>query len=177
MITKEKQWELYKEPKAVSSADNKELLDVINKLVSKIDTLEETIKEQDKCITVENEVNSYDVADEVAGSISGVAEQAIKDNIPQEEKSHEETVKIFYGVSSLKDVRELFKTELLNCKEKKEVMQTVTKFIPYCWMGGRKIKTVARYYADMRNVIKDINDEYQDLALDLFSVPSKSIIF
>jgi len=173
MGTKENKWELYKEPVASSSsADNSELLAIINKLVDKVDTLEETIKDQEKNITVENEVDSHDVADAVAETIVGTVEQAIKENTPQEERSHEETVKIFYGVSSLKNVRGLFTTELTNCKDKKEVMQTVTKFIPYCWMGGRKIKTVARYYADMRNVIKEVAGDYQDLALDLFAVPS-----
>ena len=172
MATTEKKWELYKEPAKSVNADNSELLAIINKLVNKVDTLEETIKDQNQDITVESDVNSSDIADEVAGSISGEVEKAIKENMPQEERSHEETVKIFYGVSSLKDVRELFKTELLNCNDKKEVMVTVSKFIPYCWMGGRKIKTVARYYADMRNIIKDVADDYQDLALDLFSVPA-----
>jgi hypothetical protein len=170
MTAKEKKWEIYKEPATEVSADNAELVKMIKLLTDAVQDLKLAVSDQDRCST--NDIDSSDIADEVLSGIDSEVKQAIKDNLPQEEKTHEETVKIFYGVSSLKDVRELFKEELLNCESKRETLTVITKFIPYCWMGGRKIKTVARYYADMRNVIKDVNDEYQDLALELFSVPA-----
>lgn len=166
VTAKEKDWELYKEPVAKISADNTQLVEMIKALTEQVQNLQDTVKKQ------EINIDSTDIADEVTNSIDAAVKQTIKDNMPQEEKTHEETVKIFYGVSSLKDVRDLFKEELLNSSSKRETMLTVTKFIPYCWMGGRKIKTVARYYADMRNVIKDVDDEFRDLALELFSVPA-----
>lgn len=166
VTAKEKDWELYKEPMAKISADNTQLVEMIKALTEQVQNLQDTVKKQ------EINIDSTDIADEVTNSIDAAVKQTIKDNMPQEEKTHEETVKIFYGVSSLKDVRDLFKEELLNSSSKRETMLTVTKFIPYCWMGGRKIKTVARYYADMRNIIKDVDDEFRDLALELFSVPA-----
>jgi len=173
VTAKEKKWEVYVKPAPVAgNTDNSELIKMIEALTEQVSDLQETIRTKDENVTVEQTVDSYEIADEVSQAVEAKVEQALKENMPQEEKSHEETVKIFYGVSSLKEVRELFKEELLNCNEKKDVMLTVTKYIPYCWMGGRKIKTVARYYADMRNVIKDVNDQYQDLALEMFSVPA-----
>jgi len=173
MTAKEKKWDLYIEPISEVSTDNAELVKMIKLLTDEVQDLKEALVEvvdQDRCAT--NDIDSSDVAHEVLSAIDGEVKQAIQENLPQEERTHEETVKIFYGVSSLRDVRELFKEELLNCNSKRETLTVITKFIPYCWMGGRKIKTVARYYADMRNVIKDVNDEYQDLALELFSVPA-----
>ncbi len=177
MASKDKAWELFKEPISTSTGGNtKELEKMIKLLTDEVKGLKETTADLQQAVNNQDcttrDIDSSDVADEVIHAVDDKIEQAIKDNMPQEERTHEETVKIFYGVSSLKEVRESFKTELLNCKEKKETLLTVTKFIPYCWMGGRKIKTVARYYADMRNVIKDVADEYQDIALDLFSVPT-----
>jgi len=170
MTAKEKKWDIYKEPTVEVSAYNAELVKIIKLLTDEVKDLKEAVADQDRSITTD--IDSSDIADEVLSGIDSEVKQAIKENLPQEEKTHEETVKIFYGVSSLKEVRELFKEELLNCNSKRETLTVITKFIPYCWMGGRKIKTVARYYADMRNVIKDVNDEYQDLALELFSVPA-----
>ena len=132
-------------------------------LTDKVETLTEAVGDHDRCQT--SDIDSSDIANEI--------QKALQENQPQEEKTQEETVKIFYGVTSLKDVRELFKTELLDCNSKRETILTVSKFIPYCWMGGRKLNTVARYYTDTRNVIKDIADEYQDLALDIFSIPAE----
>lgn len=175
MTAKEKTWELFKEPTA-GTTNNDALLKIIEELRAEIKEVKSNTDNVLERISDKSasriDIDSSDIADEVTQSLDTVVKQAIQDNMPQEEKTHEETVKIFYGVSSLKDVRELFKEELLNSNSKRDTMLTVTKFIPYCWMGGRKIKTVARYYADMRNVIKDVDDEFRDLALELFSVPS-----
>ncbi len=170
MTSKETKWELFKEPVAsAGGTDNKEVIQLIKDLTKRVDTLQESL---DSKAAPAVDIDSYEIADEVKSAIGGEIKEAIEQNMPQEEKTHEETVKIFYGVSKLNEVRELFKAELLNCNERKDVLTTVTKYIPFCWMGGRKIKTVARYYTDMRNVIKDVGDQYEDLALDLFSIPT-----
>ena len=156
MASKEKTWLLYKEPEPVSSsADNKELLKMIQTLTDEVKNLKE------KLPTIEIE----------SDNIGNKIQKAIKENMPQEDKN-EETVKLFYGVSKLDEIRKLFKNELTNCKNKKDVLKVITKFIPYCWMSGRKINTAIRYYTDLRNIIKEVGGEYQDLALDLFIIPA-----
>jgi len=174
ITAKEKKWEVYVKPApATATADNSELVKMIEALTNQVTELQQTINDKEENVTVEQEINSHEVADEVSEVVSSTVEQAIKDNLPQEEKSHEETIKIFYGVSSLKEVRAQFKDELINCKEKRDTIRVVAKYIPYCWMGARKINTVKRYYTDMRNVIKDVADQWQDLALELFSIPAE----
>lgn len=172
MASKEKNWVIYKEPKSEATlTDNTEVLKLIKELMSDVKELKETNNNNDTTCDVDSDDIASAVADEVIDAVEGKITQAIKDNVPQEEKTHEDIVKIFYGVTTLKEVRGLFKEDLLKCEDKRDIAITVTKYIPYCWMGARSIKTVARYYADMRNVIKDVNDEYQDYALELFSVP------
>jgi len=172
MASKEKVWELYKEPKQEAAlTDNTEVLKLIKELMAEVKELKEAKNNTEAICDVDSDDIASAVADEVIDAVETKVTQAIKDNVPQEERTHEDIVKIFYGVSSLKEVREIFKDDLLKCEDKRDVAKTITKYIPYCWMGARSIKTVARYYADMRNVIKDVGDEFQDYALELFSVP------
>jgi phage terminase Nu1 subunit (DNA packaging protein) len=172
MAAKEKTWELYKEPKSEAAlTDNTEVLKLIKELMAEVKELKEAKSSNDVVCDVDSDDIASAVADEVIDAVEDKVTQAIKDNVPQDERNHDDMVKIFYGVSTLKEVRELFKQDLLKCQDKRDVAKTVTKYIPYCWMGSRTIKTVARYYADMRNVIKDVNDQFQYYALELFSVP------
>ena len=172
MASKEKTWELYKEPRSEATlTDNTEVLKLIKELMAEVKELKEAKSSNDVVCDVDSDDIASAVAYEVIDAVEHKVTQAIKDNVPQEERTHEDIVKIFYGVSALKEVRELFKQDLLKCEDKRDVALTVTKYIPYCWMGARSIKTVARYYADMRNVIKDVNDNFQNYALELFSVP------
>jgi len=172
MASKEKTWELYKEPESEATlTDNTEVLKMLEKLMNEVKELKKAKSNNNVVCDVDSDDIASAVADEVIDAVEHKVTQAIKDNVPQEERTHDDIVKIFYGVTSLKEVRELFKQDLLNCKDKRDVALTVTKYIPYCWMGARSIKTVARYYSDMRNVIKDVNDQFQDYALELFSVP------
>jgi len=171
MTAKEKTWELFKEPTPAITADNTELMNMIKTLTDEVKGLKEQVSNQEApTVEVESDVNSYEVASEVVGSIGGEVEKAIKENMPQEDKN-EETVKLFYGVSKLDEVRELFKEELTNSKDKRAVLKTLTRFIPYCWMSGRKVNTAIRYYTDLRNVIKEVGGDYQDLSLELFIMP------
>lgn len=167
----EKQWEIYKEPETSTNGDNKVLLELIEKLNAKVDNLTDKLDKQEvPTVEVESDINSSDVAYEVVDNIGGEIQKAIKENMPQEDKN-EETVKLFYGVSKLDEVRKLFKDELTNSKDKRAVLKAITRFIPYCWMSGRKINTAIRYYTDLRNVIKEVGGDYQDLALELFILP------
>ena len=169
--SKEKVWELYKEPVCETTASNAEVVKLIKELMDEVKELKSTQSGSDAICDIDSDEIAAAVRDDVLGALEEKIEQAIKNNVPQEERPQEEIVKVFYGVSSLKEVRELFKQDLLKCEDKRDVAKTVTKYIPYCWMGARSIKTVARYYADMRNVIKDVGDQFMDYALELFSVP------
>jgi len=172
MTAKEKKWDLYVEPKSEATlTDNTEVLNLIKELMAEVKELKEAKGNTEAVCDIDSDDIASHVADEVIDAVEQKVTQAIKDNVPQEERTHEDIVKIFYGVSALKEVRELFKQDLLKCEDKRDIALTVTKYLPYCWMGARSIKTVARYYADMRNVIKDVNDNFQDYALELFSVP------
>lgn len=172
LTAKEKVWEIYVEPvKASNTADTTKLEEMVKTLTEQVQNLTDTVNENTHR-TVDTEIDTADISNDVLHGIGDEVQKAIKDNLPQEERTQEETVKIFYGVTALKAIRDQFKTELLACNDKREVLSSITKFIPFCWMGGRKIKTVARYYSDMRNVIKEVGGDFQDLALDLFAVPA-----
>ena len=172
MTATDKTWELYKEPTLTSTGDNTALIKMIKELTDEVKSLKETVNSQEApTVEVESSVDSYDVADEVVNSVGNEIQKAIKENMPQEDKN-EETVNLFYGVTKLDDIRELFKKELTNCKDKREVLKVITKFIPYCWMSGRKVNTAVRYYTDLRNVIKEVGGNYQDMALELFIIPA-----
>ena len=173
---KEKSWELYKEPEI--SLNNKELVEMIKKLADEVNELKKAIDNKDN-VDVDVDVDVGYIAESVADEVVNAVKSSLKDEIkeavreedPTNEFSSAESIKIFYGVDSIGQVKEMFKDELLECKDKRDVAKTVSKFIPFCWMGGRKIKTVARYYSDMRNIIKDVNDDFMEYALELFSVP------
>jgi len=167
MKAKEKDWLEYKETvKSSSKADNSEVIKMIQELMKEVKELKEAQETQ------YTDVDSSEVAQEVEATLSQSIEQSIKENMPQDETSLKDMLKIVYNVESATEVKELFKNELLSCNDKRDVAKAVTKFIPYCWMGGRKIKTVARYYSDMRNIIKEVNDQFQDYALELFILPA-----
>ncbi len=176
---KEKSWELYKEPEI--SCDNKELVGMIKKLLDEVNELKKAINNKDN-VDVDVDVDVGYIAESVADEVVSAVKSSLKDEIkeavreedPTNEFSSAEAIKIFYGVDSPGQVKEMFKDELLKCNDKRDVAKTVSKFIPFCWMGGRKIKTVARYYADMRNIIKEVNDEYMEYALELFAVPKEA---
>jgi len=165
---KEKVWLEYKEPKKTncSTPDNTELINMIKQLMDEV----KGIKEAQEAQYID--INSDDVAEDVSTALKQDIEKSIKENMPQDETSLKDMIKIFYNVESADDVKELFKKELSMCEDKRDTSKVISKFIPYCWMGGRKIKTVARYYSDMRNIIKEVNNQFQDYSLELFSIPS-----
>ena len=81
---------------------------------------------------------------------------------------NQELLKLVYGVESIKDLKELFKNRWSEVDSKKDASKVIIEFIPFCWLGGREINTVASYYRDMRNIIKEIDNDYTELGLDLF---------
>lgn len=164
----EKAWFEYKEPKKTNcpTPDNTELINMIKNLMSEV----KSIKEAQEAQYID--IDSNDVAEEVTTALKQDIEKSIKENMPQDETSIKDMVKIFYDVETSQEVKNLFKQELSACEDKIDTAKAISKFIPYCWMGGRKIKTVARYYADMRNIIKEVDNQFQDYSLELFSIPS-----
>jgi len=80
----------------------------------------------------------------------------------------QELLKLVYGVESVKELKELFKSRWESVNSKKDASKAVVEFIPFCWLGGREINTVASYYRDMRNIIKEVGGEYMELGLDIF---------
>jgi len=84
----------------------------------------------------------------------------------------EEMEQFFYGTTG-SAVKDNFRKELENIDDKNSLIKTLTKYIPYCWMG-KKFATARAYYVDMRNIIKDVlDDSYLDVALDIFMIPSE----
>ncbi len=181
MTAKEKKWEVYTKPKETAPVDNSKMYDMIKALSKQVEELQDTINRND----IDTDYIAETVEDRVIKALDGISntteintdevaetvEKTIKENIPQED-NNEETIKMFYGVSKLKDIRELFKDELTKCKEKKELLLVLTKYIPFCSMGGKKINTIRNSYTDLRNVIKEVGGEYEEYALDLFRIPS-----
>jgi integrase len=168
MSAKEKVWFEYKEPltSKCTTQDNSELVNMIKQLMNEVKSIKEAQETQ------YIDIDSNEVAYDVKTALKQDIEQSIKENMPQDETSLKDMIKVFFNVEKSSEVKELFKKELSECKDKREVAKVISKFIPYCWMGGRKIKTVARYYADMRGIIKELDNQFQDYALELFSIPS-----
>ena len=158
ITAKEKVWYEYKETIKSNNVgdDNTELINMIKQLMDDVKSIKEA---QD---------NTYVDIDSIKEDI----EKSIKENMPQDETSLKDMIKIFYNVETSQGIKDLFKQELSACEDKISTAKVISKFIPYCWMGGRKIKTVARYYADMRGIIKEVNNQFQDYSLELFSIPS-----
>lgn len=168
ITAKEKVWYEYKETIKSNNAgaDNTEVLNMIKQLMDEVKSIKENQNNQYV------EIDSDDVADGVKTALKEDIEKSIKENMPQDETSLKDMIKIFYNVETSQGVKDLFKQELSNCEDKISTAKVISKFIPYCWMGGRKIKTVARYYADMRGIIKEVDNQFQDYSLELFSIPS-----
>jgi len=167
MASTEKTWFEYKEPKKSNcpTPSNTELINMIKQLMDEV----KGIKKAQEAQYID--INSNDVAEDVTTALKQELEKSIKENMPQDETSLKDMIKIFYGVESTQEIKELFRKELLASEDKRDIAKVISKFIPYCWMGGRKIKTVARYYTDMRNIIKEV-DKFQDYALEIFSLPA-----
>jgi len=83
-----------------------------------------------------------------------------------------EIIKAVYGVTTPKQVLELFKERLESAKNSRDIEKVVCEFIPYCWIGKGSINTVKNVYTSMRKVIKELeNETYKDVALTLFLPP------
>lgn len=88
------------------------------------------------------------------------------------QESTTELLKTVYGVTTPKQIEKQFLDALDSANSTKDIEKTVCEYIPYCWIGGRTVGTTSVYYANMRNIIKKIeNENYRDLALSLFLPP------
>lgn len=88
------------------------------------------------------------------------------------QESTTELLRAVYGVTTPKQIEKQFLDALDGANSTKDIEKTVCEYIPYCWIGGRTVGTTSVYYANMRNIIKKIENEiYRDLALSLFLPP------
>jgi len=144
MATEEDKWSLYIENK--KEVENKALMSEINKLHEMIETLM-----KQKPTTTANIVDKSCI-----------------------NKADREEMELFFYGATGSAIKELFKSELEDIKDKNSLIKVITKFIPYCWMG-KKFATARAYYVDMRNIIKEVlsDSSYLDIALDLFMIPSE----
>lgn len=101
------------------------------------------------------------------GEMTELKNRVIIDGMTNE---NQDLLKIVYDVDSIASLKELFQVALTEANTKMEVTKVITKFIPFCWLGGRKLNTIASYYRDMRTIIKEVGGDYQDLSLDLFAL-------
>lgn len=82
-------------------------------------------------------------------------------------------IKAIYGVTTPLDIEEQFKTMLQNANSSRDVQSIVCRYIPYCWIGGRTLGTTSNYYSKMRKVIKNVDNEYTEMTLSLFTPPTE----
>jgi tetrahydromethanopterin S-methyltransferase subunit G len=81
-------------------------------------------------------------------------------------------IKDVYGVNDGAEVKKLFREELRKAKSNRAVQVAITKFIPYCWIGGRTLGTTSVYYSQLRTIAKEVlNDEFIEMALNLLLPP------
>lgn len=80
-------------------------------------------------------------------------------------------LKEVYGVSTPKEIEKQFKDALNGAKSSRDIEVAVCQYIPFCWIN-RTVNTTVAYYTNMRNIIKDIeNEAHRDLGLALFLPP------
>ena len=132
MTTKIKEWSIWSEPKANTTALPAEFKALMENMAKELTELKKSVKND------------------------GMTNKG------------QELLKLVYGVESVKELRGLFKSRWESVNSKKDASKAVIEFVPFCWLGGREINTVASYYRDMRNIIKEIGGEYMELGLDLF---------
>lgn len=81
-------------------------------------------------------------------------------------------IKDVYGVNDGTEVKKLFREELRKAKSNRAVQVAITKFIPYCWIGGRTLGTTSVYYSQLRTIAKEVlDDEFIEMALNLLLPP------
>jgi len=81
-------------------------------------------------------------------------------------------IKEVYGVDDGAEVKRLFREELGKAKSNRAVQVAITKFIPYCWIGGRTLGTTSVYYSQLRAITKEVlSDEFIEMALNLLLPP------
>lgn len=92
----------------------------------------------------------------------------------QKQASTNELLTEVYGVNTPKKIQTQFKKKLESANNTMDIQKTVCEYIPYCWIGDRRLGTTSVYYSDMRKIIKEIkNKNYRDIGLSLFLPPDK----
>ena len=193
MTTKEKSWELWTEPKAEVMDSQTALSELFKgkKVKSTSWDSKRFISMNKDGQIVDNEGKSFNMMttkekswelwtepkaegdnSELISLINGLKSELtdLKKSMNNDGMSNEnqELLKMVYGVDTVGELKELFKSEWSQTDSKIGATKVIVKYVPFCWLGGRKINTVASYYRDMRNIIKEVGGDYQDLGLDLF---------
>jgi uncharacterized protein YbdZ (MbtH family) len=132
MTTKIKEWSLWTEPKATTTALPADFKALMENMAKELTELKQTVNND------------------------GMTNK------------NQDLLKLVYGVGSIKELEALFKARWESVDSKKDASKAVIEFVPFCWLGGREINTVASYYGNMRKVIKEVGGEYLELGLDLF---------
>ena len=171
-----------KEVKAVDWSDKKLLVKDGQIMVNGVEPFNIMKAKEDKWLIVEDEVKSdNDASREIAELKSLIKELLESKKVEPKAKDSRDTaiqsnstemIKAVYGVTTPKQVQELFKERLESAKNSRDIEKVVCEFIPYCWIGKGSINTVKNIYTDMRKVIKELeNETYKDVALTLFLPP------
>ena len=136
---------------------------------------DEVVTKRDLILLKEELVESMNNA---ISSLSTATSKAVLNNTLKDgrdssnQESTNQLIKEVYGVSDGNEVKKLFRDELKKAKSNRAVQVAITRFIPYCWIGGRAIGTTSVYYSQLRGIAKEVlSDEFIEMALTLLLPP------
>jgi len=118
--------------------------------------------------------NNSNKIDEILEILKGnnIAPAEVNTTSNNETTPKEDIVKLYYGISGLEAVLELFKNEYKASKNEADITAVLIKFMPFAWMNGRSLNTSVSYHRRIRSIIKEINNEYTTYALNIFKLPT-----
>jgi hypothetical protein len=144
MTAKEKEWEIIEECEV--HEDESKKLDEIQSMLKQI-----------LAQNTNTNTNSKDIKDGRSTESQANTSDMLKD---------------IYGVTTPREIQAQFKEKLENAHNTIDIQKTVCEYIPYCWIGNKKLSTTSSYYSDMRKVIKGLkNENYRETGLNLFLPP------
>lgn len=132
----------------------KKVLDGINGNTNGINKILDMLKDmKDTTTTITTEINQKSVD----------KEHAIESN---------DIAKLYYGVTGLDATLKLFASEYKASTTQKEVTDILVKFMPFPWMDNKALNTSVSYHGHIRSIIKEIDNNFTQYALDTFKLPS-----
>jgi len=88
--------------------------------------------------------------------------------------STNEKIEAVYGVKNPSEVKTLFSQSLTDAKSVFDVQKAIVQVIPYCWID-KALTTTSKYYGELRNIVKEIGGEFEELALSLLLPPARTV--